>query len=93
MIDAELLLKVILYTFLIILIVVGIIVLLNVLKATKKINLILDNVDKKANQLNSTFEIVDNVTSTINGVSNKISTFVVDGVSKVIDRKGKKKDE
>jgi len=46
----------------------------------------------KVNQLNSTFDIVDNVSSTINGVSNKISSFVMDGVSKVIDKKGKKKD-
>lgn len=92
MIDIELFLKVIFYVSLIILVVAGIALIIKVILTLKKVDGILDNVDHKANQLNGAFDIVDNVTGAINGVSGKIATTIYDTVNKFTDRK-KDKDE
>ena len=92
MIDIELFLKVIFYISLIILVVAGIILIIKLMTTLKKVDGILDNVDHKANQLNGAFDIVDNVTGAINGVSGKIATAIYDTVNKFVDRK-KDKDE
>ena len=91
--DANTLLNVILYIDLIILVVVAILFVIKLIDTLKKVDSILENIDHKANQLNSTFDIVDNVTSTINGVSGKMAGFLYDSVSKIVDKKGKNKDE
>ncbi len=91
MIDATLLLSIILYVCLIILVIAAIVLIVKLVMAINKADKILDNVSHKAEQLNSTFDIVDNVTSTINGISGKISSVIVDGVTKIVDRR--KKDE
>ena len=87
MIDIELFLKVIFYISLIILVVAGIILIIKLTTTLKKVDGILDNVDHKANQLNGAFDIVDNVTGAINGVSGKIATAIYDTVNKIVDRK------
>lgn len=92
MIDIELFLKVIFYISLIILVVAGIILLIKLMTTLKKVDGILDNVDHKANQLNGAFDIVDNVTGAINGVSGKIATAIYDTVNKFVDRKKDKNE-
>lgn len=92
MIDIELFLKVIFYISLIILVVAGVVLVIKLMSTLKKVDDILDNVDHKANQLNGAFDIVDNVTGAINGVSGKIATAIYDTVNKFVDRK-KDKDE
>ncbi len=84
---------VLLNLFLIILVVVIIIFVIKLFGTLNKVNSILDNVDTKVNQLNGAFDIVDNVTSAINGVSGKVSNFVTEKVTKIIDKKGNDKDE
>ena len=93
MIDIELFLKVIFYISLIILVVAGIVLIIKLSVAVNKVDRILDNVEHKANQLNGAFDIVDNVTGAINGVSGKIATAVYETVNKFTDRKKDKEDE
>lgn len=92
MIDIELFLKVIFYISLIILVVAGVVLVIKLMSTLKKVDDILDNVDHKANQLNGAFDIVDNVTGAINGVSGKIATAIYDTVNKFVDRKKDKNE-
>ena len=92
MIDIELFLKIIFYISLIVLVVAGIVLIIKCTSTLKKVDGILDNVDHKTNQLNGAFDIVENVTGAINGVSGKIGAVIYDTVNKFVDRK-KDKDE
>ena len=92
MIDVELLLKVIFYISLITLVVAGVVLVIKLIFTLKKVDGILDNVDHKANQLNGAFDIVDNVTGAINGVSGKIATAIYETVNKFVDRKKDKNE-
>ena len=87
------LLSIILFICLIILVVVLVIFVIKLIKTMKKVNVILDNVEVKANQLNGAFTIVDNVTGAINGVSSKVTNFIYDKVNKLVDKKGNEEDE
>ena len=86
-------LPVILNLFLIILVVVAIVFVIKLWGVLNKLNSILDNVDVKVNQLNGAFDIVDNITGAINDVSGKVTNFVSDKVTKIIDKKGNDEDE
>lgn len=93
-VDLNELFPVILYFFLIILVIVVTILVIRLIVVLKKVNNILDNVEDKVNKLNGLFDIVDNVSDGINIVSEKISTFVYDKISKLIDKKkGTDEDE
>ena len=86
-------LPVILNLFLIILVVVAIVFVIKLWGVLNKLNSILDNVDVKVNQLNGAFDIVDNITGAINDVSGKVTNFVSNKVTKIIDKKGNDEDE
>ena len=86
-------LTVIIYILLIILIAVLISFVVRAFNTLKKLDSTIDDVNNKMNKLNGVFNIVDRSADAINMVTDKLTTTIVSGVSKLFTKKTKKAEE
>ena len=87
MIDAELLLKIMLYIVLIILCVVFIVFGIKLIMTINKTNDILDDVSHKLDQVDSTFTVVEKAGNFANSISEKATALATNAISKFIKKK------
>lgn len=93
MITLEQILPIILYLLGIVLLVVLIILGIRVIQTLKKVDRIVEDIDRKTNQLNGVFHIIDNTADFVNKISDKAVTAIFEGITKLFHRKKKRKDE
>ena len=86
-------LTVIIYVLLIILITVLISFVVRAFNTLKKLDSTIDDVNNKMNKLNGVFNIVDRSADAINMVTDKLTSTIVSGVSKLFTKKTKKAEE
>ena len=86
-------LTVIIYVLLIILIAVLISFVVRAFNTLKKLDSTIDDVNNKMNKLNGVFNIVDRSADAINMVTDKLTSTIVSGVSKLFTKKTKKAEE
>lgn len=84
---------VILYFLLAILLVVLIILCIKAISTLSKVNKVVDDVNYKVNKLNGVFNIIDSTTDALALASDKVVSFVANGVSNLFSKKNKYKEE
>ena len=85
-------LPIIIYILLIVLIVILIVLALKCNKTMDKVDLIVDDVDKKVKTFDDLFEAIDNVNSKINMVSDRAINIALGIGDKLFGRKKKRKE-
>lgn len=86
-------LPVILYIMAIVLIVILIILGIKLIDTIGRVNVILDDIEKKSKSLNGIFSIIDTVTDSVASVSDSIMTGVSGFVSRIFKKRRKDKKE
>lgn len=84
---------VILYFLLIILVIVLIVLVGRVIGTLKKVDQVVDDVNRKVNKLDGLFEVIDNATDTLSIMSNRIVSIITNGIDKLFTKKKKKKED
>lgn len=80
-------LPLILYTAGIVLVIVLIVMFIKLIKTIEKLNIVIDDVDKKINSLNGVFSVIDFCTDKVSSITGK----VVDKITKWVIKFNKKK--
>ena len=75
-----------------ILLVVLIAVAFKIIETLKKLDLIIDDITAKSKKLDGVFDIVDNTSNMMSGISGRIIEAIVIFVQNFLDRKRKKED-
>lgn len=84
---------VILYFLLIILVIVLIVLVVRLLSTLKKVDLVVEDVNRKVNKLNGLFEVIDTATDTLSIMSNRVVSIITNGIDKLFTKKQKKKED
>ncbi len=84
---------VILYFLLSILLVVLIILCFKAISTLSKVNKVVDDVNYKVNKLNGVFNIIDSTTDALALASDKMVSFIANGVGHLFSKKNKNKEE
>ena len=88
----QVLLPILLYFAGLVLLIVLIVICVKLIKVMDKVNLIVDDVDKKVKSLNGLFSVIDFFTDKISSVTDKIVTKITDFVIGIGKRKYNKKE-
>jgi len=86
-------LPIILYTLGAILLIVLIVLIIQLIQTTKRVNSIMDDVEKKVKSLDGIFHIIDFVTDKVSSVSDLFVDKVSGLISNLFTKKKKKKKE
>ena len=86
-------LPIILYFFGIVLLDILIVLAIKLISTVDKTNQILDNVEEKAESLDSLFTMIDRLTDSLSHVSDVIVSGIISTISRLFKRKEKKKIE
>lgn len=84
---------VILYFLSTILLVVLIILCVKAITTLTKVNKVVDDVNYKVNKLNGVFNIIDSTTDALALASDKVVSFVANGIGNLFSKKNKIKEE
>ncbi len=84
-------LPVTLYILGIVLLIVLIILGIRLIETIDKINVVLNDIERKTKSLNGVFHMIDTVTDTLSYLSDGLIEGIVSGVSKIFTRREKKK--
>ena len=84
---------VILYILGTILLIVLIILCLKVIGTLKKVDQVVDDVEKKVGKLDGIFDIIDRSTDAVSTVSDKVIDFISSAVVKLFSKKKKKEED
>ena len=84
---------VILYFLLIILVIVLIVLAVRLLETLKKVDHVVDDVNRKVNKLNGLFDVIDNATDTLSIMSNRIVSVITSGIDKLFTKKKNRKED
>lgn len=74
---------------LIIMIILGI----RLIETIDRVNVVLDDIEKKTKSLNGVFQVIDTITDTLSYVSDGLIEGIVSGISRLFSRKNKRKKE
>lgn len=91
--EAMELLPIILYILLIILVVVAIVFLVRLIQIVGKVDKVVDEVDLKVKKLNGLFNIVDRTTDTLNIISDKVITGIVNSINAIFKKRKRKGED
>lgn len=83
----------VLYASLILLAIAGAIFIIKLVFTLKRVDKVIDNVDGKLNQLNGLFAVIGNTTNIISGFNDKLAVAISNAISKVFNKKRRKKHE
>ena len=83
---------VILYFLLIILVVVLIVLAVRLIETLKKVDMVVDDVNRKVHKLNGLFEVIDSATDTLSIISNRIVGIITSSIDKMFTKKKKEKE-
>ncbi len=86
---ASQLLPIILYTLLSILVVVTIVFIYKLTITLDKANTVLDDLGAKVKKLDNLFQIIDKSADTINLITDKMTSFITNSISRIFKKKRK----
>lgn len=87
MINVEDLLPIILYIALIVLVIFSIVFVIRLIKTLSKVDIILDDVNRKMIKVDGLFDIIDRTTDYASNLSDKLISAVANGINFVFRRK------
>lgn len=86
-------LLIVLYLALIVLVIVSIVAVIRFIGTLSKIDILVDNITKKAQTLDGVFNTIDHVSNAFGSVGEKVGSYLSTTVKKIIKRKGKEEED
>ncbi len=94
MINLEELLPIVLYIALLVLVIITIVFVIRLIKTLSKVDIILDDVNRKMIKVDGLFDIIDRTTDIASNFSDKIISGISNGINFIFRRKrGREEDE
>lgn len=86
-------LPVTLYMLAIVLVIVLIVLGIRLIQTLDRVNMVVDDIERKSKSLNGLFNVIDVVTDSLSLLSDTVVESITSGISRLFQRKKKKKKE